>query len=208
MTMNVGDIIRIKTTTEVLGVPTLNVYHVKIEEFFDTGFTNEAFLAVQFHKQVAAQFVGLCTIGAILKSTYVENLSDVGRPFATYSENIAGTQTGETLPTFVAFAYRQNVSNRVTRNGYKRYAGGSEAFCQSNDWSSTFVSSATALSIYLGGSAVVIEDSIETGSPALSYSNIILKSVHSDPPAITDWQRVTSASFINSPTSQTTRKRL
>lgn len=81
---------------------------------------NEATLAQYYHDQffsdVAANFLHG---SAFYDRTVIDNLTG-GSDYGDYSKSIQGTIAGDPAPSFNAIGVKQNVANRMTRNGYKR----------------------------------------------------------------------------------------
>lgn len=208
MSVQVDDILKIITTSEMTGAVSKNVYHVKVTQELYAGNVTETMVAKMFHEQIAKRFIDLAVTYMSLLSTKVINLTQPNQPFGEYAYTIAGSQAGDNAPTFVAFSYRQTVSTNLTRGGYKRFMGVSETFMAGNNFTGAFVTSATTAGGYIGGGVQILFYPDDTGDEAIAYRNIILKSSHSNPPISTDYQNVEGVQFINSPTTQNTRKRL
>lgn len=202
-----SDILRFRTNMEFEGKDCINVFHMRMLSNPEPGYNSMLAMAIGFTESVMRGVMVLLTSGVTLNNVYVENLSENGRPFANLPLNITGNQANDAYASFGALSVRQEVSTRVTRNGYKRFVGVPE----NNVTNGVFVSGymtlfQTTVSNKLGGTNILFTSDISGGDDIITAAHIILKTVHSDPPANGEWQFVTSANALDRPTTQNSRK--
>lgn len=207
MALSVGDMLRIKTTMEFGGKNCLNIFHVKLSGVGGVSYQTELAFAIGWSVNIMNEIMNILTSNTTLKEVYVENLTEAGRPFAIHPTNVVGSQAADAYASYGAVAVRQSVTTRKTRNGYKRFVGVPESNVLNGVFASSYVTLGQTMSTNVlgGGLKVLYYETADTNEVA-TYSNVILKSVHSEPPVDADWQYVSAANFIDRPTTQNTRK--
>lgn len=120
----IGDILRLTLNGTYLGQQVRNVFFYEVAVGSTGGLAIGGFVdewETDFQTRVADYLNPLYTADNVL----VENLTD-GLQFENVSVDIEGGLAGTAMPSFVSMSVRQNRSSKLTRNGYKRYAGLSE----------------------------------------------------------------------------------
>lgn len=202
-----SNVLRYKTTMIFDGKECLNVFHVRLMSNPETAWNTMLAMAIGFTETVMRPVMSLVTSGVVLSSVYVENLSEVDRPFANHPVNIVGAQANDAYASFGALGVRQEVSTRVTRNGYKRFVGVPENNVTNGVFASGYMTLfQNVATTVLGGSLIALKSAPTGGSDIVTVANIVLKSVHDVPVIDGQWQFVTSANAIDRPTTQNTRK--
>jgi hypothetical protein len=139
--------------------------------------------------------------------TVLDDLTD-GLAFGDFSDDIAGSVTGDACPSFVALSVKQNVGSRLTRNGFKRLPFVSELTITGN----SFSLSGTALTNIEGwyGEAITLENPIG-GADFLTIKPVIIGRVEvllPEPHYELDLSIVNdvTTAFVQRATSQNSRK--
>lgn len=206
MAISTGDVLRVKTYTDFLGVTALNIYHILVITADATNGLEPEQWAQGWAESFEDVIKVMRTSNAIVNRVVVENLSDPLFSFGEYPCEIAGSQAADAYASFGALAYRQNVGTRVTRNGYKRFVGVPENNVSNGVYSPTFLDLCSDLELFFGGGIQSLVTPFPL--PIGTFYHVVLKST-AVPPNLTinvDYQRVTSANFIDRPTTQNSRK--
>lgn len=120
MALAIGDIIEIKAVQTLLTNMLLNVFHYEVMEFGNlVGYDD---ILTNFDANVGAQVRGAQSSALSWQTLYLRNLTN-GIDIAELAVNTAGGQTGDVMPSFVAYAFRLNRTSGVTRHGQKRFGG-------------------------------------------------------------------------------------
>lgn len=120
---SLGDVFQLIDEQEQYGQQVLNVYFYRL----DTPVVGNAaeMLVSSFITEVLPDIRAIQTDVITHRSVSAKNLYDETEAH-TELISLAGTQTGEGLPGFSAYAYRLIGDNAAVRDGQKRYAGASE----------------------------------------------------------------------------------
>lgn len=125
MALVVGDVYRVTWFQQYLAQNVLNVQFYVIDEA--EADTSEAKMANTAFSLWQTQILPLQSSGLTLRSVKVENVSDgLGIGFHTPTP-VAGTITGDGMPSFVTWSFQQVRATRLTRHGHKYVSGIPEA---------------------------------------------------------------------------------
>lgn len=125
MPVQTGDYVVIRDYQTLFQQQVLNTYTLRIASF--SGASNYINMLTAFSATVVAAVRGEQNPDVVHFRLEVDNLSN-GLEFASLDINAPGTGAGtETSPPFVAVSIRLSRATKITRNGYKRYAGIDEA---------------------------------------------------------------------------------
>lgn len=121
----VGDVIQFVVSGEYLGQEVVNVFFYGLDagapHFIDLGLVGNDWMA-----DFASRVLGDLSDELSYNTLTMTNLTD-GLEFAVWSETITGGQDVVPLPSFCALGVTLFRTNRITRNGGKRFAGLGEA---------------------------------------------------------------------------------
>lgn len=125
MAISNGDIIRVTNTGEwVDGNVGTNVFFFQYVLGDDSATYEEISNAMSGF--LTTRVAPITTIAFTYRSIKVENLTN-GLDLEEYAISIAGTVSGEYMPSFVSWAFRLYRGSKLTRNGRKSFAGVAEA---------------------------------------------------------------------------------
>lgn len=136
--------------------------------------------------------------------TKVDELTSV----ANFTEQISslgiGTLAGVALPSFVAASIQLFRTTKETRNGWKRYAGGSESVLTGNNWDASMITGLQTVAALLNDTLTAVGGTLE---PV-----IVRRTFTGDPPVlnpVSQWiyNIIQSAAPAGLATTQNTRKK-
>jgi len=125
-----GDLIRITDKQTYLGQQVLNVYFYRVSDTTPLIGDYLQTFSDSFQDVVLADVVPLQLAALEHTSLYIENISNgVDILEDTTGFPISGdVETGSGMPPYVSYGFQLVRESRVTRNGYKRFAGVPETF--------------------------------------------------------------------------------
>lgn len=143
-----GNIIQLKAAQTYLSQSILNVFYYEVVAL-DEGVTLEHVLTT-FTGFWTTNIKPLQVTGCVLATLEAKDLSN-GIDIASRSVNVAGSLTGDGVPSFVTLSFRLNRTTGLTRHGQKRFAGCSEAAIIGNDLSGGVLTAANAAAVAMAG---------------------------------------------------------
>lgn len=201
MSIGTGNILEIRTKTELLGQTCRNVFHFTVVS--TEALVDEQHVAEQFALWYNININPILNPAAELVQVEVLNLTNgVGLGDAAVSQ--PGDHAGAVLPPFVAAGFRLNRATQTTRHGYKRFAGINEEDVANglivSGAQSLFDDVATAL-----GESVIVSGTVDLD---FEIRPIIVGRTLVDGTYVIDLTRtneIASVTVLN-PTTQNTRK--
>lgn len=149
MAMLPGNIIQIKAGQTYLSQAILNVFFYEVVSL-DVGVTLENVLTT-FTGWWTTNIKPLQVTTCALTTLEAKDLSN-GIDIASRSVSVAGSLTGDGVPSFVTLSFRLNRTTGLTRHGQKRFAGCSEAAIIGNDLSGGVLTAANTAATGLASS--------------------------------------------------------
>lgn len=161
MALASDQIVRLTVKQALAGEEIVNVYFYQSQELVGAVSYEDVWAdlkpilvdAVTPNQHVALQYT------SVLMENMTNGIDLVEIPLTDTGE----LDTGEFLPTLNAFAIRFNRTSRVTRNGYKRYAGATEDKVFGNVWTAPFLASLDVLAGLLDNPIAVEGDDGSVG---------------------------------------------
>lgn len=123
-----GDLLRFTDRQTFLGQTVLNVYFYRVTSITGLDDTYLDVLGGWFKDNVVSPVAALQSASVSHTELFLENLSN-GVDILTYDDGfpIAGEASGDALPPYASYGFQLLRESRTTRNGYKRFAGVTEA---------------------------------------------------------------------------------
>lgn len=128
MAAALGDLIRITDRQVFLGQTVLNVYFFRVTSITGLGADYLTGMGVWFRENIVDKVAALQSSDVSHTEAFLENLSN-GVDILTFEDMypIAGAAGSDSLPPYASYGFQLIRENRNTRNGYKRFAGVTEA---------------------------------------------------------------------------------
>lgn len=159
MAVNTGTILRVILTGYFggdSGNPILNVFFYQVGSTTDGAFTLDGGVADNIwdamHEQFMDDLLGNIHQAFAYDTIHVDDMTDTLHPFgdATIIDGQGQQEIGDSLPVWDAWAFRLNRTNRLTRNGAKRFCGVPESLVSNGAPISSIVSSMTSIAGNMG----------------------------------------------------------
>jgi hypothetical protein len=115
-----GDILQLTAFTSFAGQIGMNVFHYQV--LVTQVETAYQYVTAAWASDKWAMIAAHLSSQVVLTSLEVRNLTN-GVDIYSAAFNVAGSVSGDALPPFVAYAFRLNRTNALTRHGQKRFWG-------------------------------------------------------------------------------------
>lgn len=200
MPWNTGDIVRFNVAMTTVQQTARNIYYYRIEAAINSITGNE--LAEAFFNFQDTVIMNALSQTVTLNSVQVDNVTD-GLSFGEFAASgFTGAITGEAMGPFIAYGYTLLRTNKLTRNGFKRFPGVVEDAQNNGAIQSSWVNYNRLLTIETQLAATL---NLSGASGQVDVAPVIYGDVNANRPSPV-WQYVSEAALSPRLTTQSSRK--